>query len=110
MIEVCEVLTYHKIQLLQLSQQTFYLLRTLAKPQKIVNLGMERKALDLLDQLRVTEKLCERLDAGVIDFCMADGSRCVEEYDVTVEVNQGAESVDEVVFLCEVFTQLLAGV
>jgi len=108
--DVCEVLTYHKIHLLQISQQTFHLLRTLAKPQIIADLGVERKVLDLLNQLRVTEKLRESLDTGIIDFRMVDSGRCVEEDDVAVEVDQGAEGVDEVVLLCEVFTRLLAGV
>jgi len=47
--------TYHKINLLQRSQQTLHLLRVLRKPQIIMNRSMERNTLNLPNQLRITQ-------------------------------------------------------
>jgi hypothetical protein len=51
---------------------------------------MERKALVLLDQLWMTEKLSECFDARVIDFGIVNRSRCIEEEDIVIEVDQCA--------------------
>lgn len=60
---------------------------------------MERKSLDLANQLGLAKKLSESFDARVVYFRIANRSRCIEEDDVAVEVDQCAEGVHEFMLL-----------
>lgn len=62
---------------------------------------MERNALDLLNQLRMTKQLCKCLDTRVMDFGIVDGSRSIKEQDITIQVKKCAEGVNEVVLFDE---------
>jgi len=67
---------------------------------------MERKALDLLNQLWVAKKLSESLDTRVVDFRKVNCSRRIEEYDVSVEVDQSSKGMNQFVLLDDVVTRL----
>ena len=65
---------------------------------------MERNALDLLNQFRMTKQLCKSLDTRIMDFGIVDGSRCIKEQNITIEVEKRAEGVNEVMLFDEELT------
>lgn len=62
---------------------------------------MERNTPDLLDQLRMMKQLCKRFDTRIIDLCIMNRSRCIEEQNITIEVEKCAKGVNEVVLFDE---------
>ena len=67
---------------------------------------MERKTLDLFNQLWVAKELSESLDTRVVDFRKVNRIRRIEEYDVSVEVDQGSKGMNQFVLLDDVVTRL----
>ena len=70
---------------------------------------MESDSLNLLDKHRMTKQLSKSLDARILDFGMIDRCRSIKKEDITIDVEESVEGMNEVEFVDEEITRLVAG-